>query len=76
MKRTLENLKTLLEEMMRLERIEEDHWREQGRSDLAEAHKRIRWAYDDVVSLISKDREFFDKMWQICIEKRIEDESR
>ena len=74
MKRTLENLRTLLGEMMVIERKTEDQYREQGNFDLAEAHKRIRWAYDDVITLISEDPHYFNILWNKLVERN-EDES-
>ena len=75
MKRTLENLRTLLGEMMVIERKAEDRYREQGNFDLAEAHKRIRWAYDDVITLISEDASYFNILWKKLVEERNEDET-
>ena len=68
MKRTNENLLKLIQELMRLERVSEDMYKKNGEFDKAETHKRIRWAYDDIASLL-EDKKYFDKMWKICMER-------
>lgn len=71
MKRTNENLLKLIKELMILERKQEDMYRSNGNIEYAENHKRTRWAYDDIVSLL-ENKEFFDKMWKICVEKNVD----
>lgn len=58
MKRNLDNIKKLLEARVLFEAKTEHNYKLLHKSDLQEAHKRIRWEIEDILRDISTAEDF------------------